>query len=52
MESQCVRKSQTKCCLCVSEAEEAERGGEEGDDGGSERERERQAACVFVRYRD
>lgn len=47
MESQCVRKSQRKCCLCVSERKR-----EKVRKTTTERERERQAACVFVLYRD
>lgn len=48
MESQCVRKSQGKCCLYVSERERER----EGETEKRERERERQAACVFMLYRD
>lgn len=44
MEFQCVRKSQGKCCLCVSGREEEEEGEEEGERG--ERERESGGVCV------
>lgn len=59
MESQCVRKSQGKCCLCVfgrkREREKVrkkttERGRASGR--ASERETDRQAARVFVLHRD
>lgn len=47
MESHCVRKSQRKCGLCVSE-EEREKVRKKTAERKREREGERQAACVFV----